>query len=68
VVIAEYDPLRDDGVRYAERLREAGVEVTVERYDDQPHGFFGFVNVFPTGNVAVASVGAWVRGLLDAHE
>jgi acetyl esterase len=68
VVIAEYDPLRDDGARYAERLREAGVEVTLQRYDDQPHGFFGFVNVFPKGNVAVASVGAWVRGVLDGDE
>jgi len=64
VVIAEYDPLRDDGTRYAERLAQAGVEVTILTYDDQPHGFFSFVNAFPTGNKAVASVGAWVRELI----
>jgi acetyl esterase/lipase len=33
VVTAEYDPLRDDGERYAARLREAGVPTTVSRYD-----------------------------------
>ena len=64
VVLAEYDPLRDEVLRYAERLEEAGVEVSLLRYDDQPHGFFGFVNVYPTGNVAVAEVGARLRALL----
>jgi acetyl esterase len=32
VVVAEFDPLRDDGVRYAERLVRAGVEVSLSRY------------------------------------
>ena len=64
VVVAEYDPLRDDSTRYAERLALAGVEVTVLTYDDQPHGFFSFVNAFPTGNKAVAAVGAASRDLL----
>ena len=65
VVLAEYDPLRDEVLRYAERLEESGVEVTLLRYDDQPHGFFGFVNIYPTGNVAVADVGARLRALLS---
>jgi acetyl esterase len=64
VVIAEYDPLRDDGTRYAERLAQAGVDVTVLTYDDQAHGFFSFVNAFPTGNKAVAAVGAAVREMI----
>jgi acetyl esterase len=64
VVVAEHDPLRDDSTRYAQRLAQAGVDVTVLTYDDQPHGFFSFVNAFPTGNKAVAAVGAAARELI----
>jgi acetyl esterase len=41
VVTAGFDPLRDDGQRYAAVLRDAGVEVEERCYDDQVHGFFG---------------------------
>jgi acetyl esterase len=64
VVVAEYDPLRDDGLRYAERLSAAGVDVTLLRYDDMPHVFFSFVNLFEAGNEAVARVGEKLRAML----
>jgi acetyl esterase len=41
VVTGEYDPLRDDGRRYAERLEAADVDVTHYHYDDAPHGVLG---------------------------
>ncbi len=41
VVTAGFDPLRDDGVNYADVLRAAGVEVEYRCYDDQIHGFMG---------------------------
>ena len=41
IVTAGFDPLRDDGTRYAEALAAAGVEVDHRCYDDQVHGFFG---------------------------
>jgi acetyl esterase len=44
VMVCEYDPLRDEGLAYAERLRGAGVEVGVIEQKGMIHGFFRFRN------------------------
>lgn len=38
VVTCGFDPLRDEGVAYAEELRDAGIDVNHLRYDDCIHG------------------------------
>jgi acetyl esterase len=61
VVTDEYDPLRDEGLAYAARLRDAGVTVTAHHYDDMMHVFFQLVNIFERGNEAVEQVGQDIR-------
>ena len=39
IITAEFDPLRDEGRAYAERLRAAGAAVEHVHLDDQMHGF-----------------------------
>lgn len=41
IFTAGFDPLRDEGRRYGERLADAGVPVRYRCYDDMVHGFFG---------------------------
>ena len=54
VATAEFDPLRDEGERYAERLRAAGVEVTLRRFDGTIHGFLGSSDDLATSEALVA--------------
>lgn len=42
---AGFDPLRDEGLAYAEKLAKAGVATTYRCYDDLVHGFFGMGNL-----------------------
>ncbi|MFD2557206.1 alpha/beta hydrolase [Sphingobacterium tabacisoli] len=40
VAIAEYDPLKDEAVQYAEKLKASGVYVKLKLYRGTTHGFF----------------------------
>ncbi len=64
ILTAEFDPLRDEGEAYGERLKEAGVRVQVKRYDGMIHGFFGLGSITPVADQAVDSAGAVLAAAL----
>jgi acetyl esterase len=53
VVTAEFDPLRDQGIAYAEALASAGVSVTSTTYDGVFHGFFNMQAMIDQAKIAV---------------
>jgi len=63
VVTAEFDPLRDEGEKYAERMRAAGVAVTATRYPGMIHGFAAMLGQLNAGRQVIRDAGTFMRGL-----
>ena len=61
VITAEYDPLRDEGVAYAERLAGAGVATTHVHFSGQVHAFFSMFGLLDDCRSAQAMVAEAVR-------
>jgi acetyl esterase len=66
IVTAEYDPLRDEGETYGEKLRAAGVPVTITRYPGMIHGFFAMGAFLDQGRAAVDQAARALRTALAA--
>lgn len=64
VITAGYDPLRDEGKAYADKLNRAGVAAVHVNYDGLVHGFFNMTGVVPAAAEAVAAAGKAVREAL----
>jgi acetyl esterase/lipase len=56
IQVAEHDPLRDDGARYAAALRSAGVPVRFTEYVGMPHGYLNFPRVCRAARQALAEM------------
>jgi acetyl esterase len=66
IVLAGYDPLHDEGLAYAEKLRTAGVKVTIADYPDLVHGFIYLQTVLPQAHDAMTKAAKAVKAALDA--
>ena len=64
VQVAEHDPIRDDGLRYAAALRAAGVPVRTTTYVGMPHGYLTFPRLCRSAPQALAELCAELRGAL----
>ena len=67
VSVAGFDPLRDEGLGYAEALAGAGVPVTLCRHDDQVHGYWHFAPSVESSGAAreadIAAISVALAGL-----
>jgi len=66
IVTAGYDPLRDEGELYAQRLRQADVPVRLVCYDSMIHGFFGYAAAHPGARDALLDAATSLRAALHA--
>jgi acetyl esterase len=65
VVTAGFDPLRDEGRDYAQRLADAGVSTTLLDYPEQIHGFVALPDAIPAGRTAVTAIAAWLAATFE---
>jgi len=66
VMLGGYDPLHDEGLAYALKLREAGVEVTIADHADMVHCFIYLQTVLPQAHTALADAAHAVSAALEA--
>jgi acetyl esterase len=64
VITAGFDPLRDEGEIYANRLRDAGVTVDYVCYGGMVHGFVGMGKLIDTAMRAVGHIGGSLQQAL----
>jgi acetyl esterase len=61
IITAGFDPLRDEGRAYAERLAQAGVAVTHECFEGQVHGFLVMGGAVAAAGHAIQRIGQMLR-------
>jgi acetyl esterase len=60
VVTGGFDPLRDEGLAYADRLRADGVDVVYREYPGQIHAFVSLTKAIPQGLECTLEIGDYL--------
>ncbi|XP_072051093.1 neutral cholesterol ester hydrolase 1-like [Amphiura filiformis] len=71
VITAQYDVLRDDGILYAKRLSDAGVDVTWRHYNPSVHAMFYLIKdplALESGKQAYAEFVSYARDKLKTEK
>lgn len=61
IVTGGFDPLRDEGKAYGDRLREAGVDVVHREYPGQIHAFVSLTKAIPQGMACTLEIAEYLR-------
>jgi acetyl esterase len=65
VIVSGYDPLRDEGLEYADKLKNHGVPVKLLVYEEMIHGFLSYLGIFKQGKAAIGEIAAWIKNILQ---
>ncbi|WP_424215100.1 alpha/beta hydrolase [Streptomyces sp. BI20] len=68
VVAAGCDPLRDDAVRWAERLRAGGVRAELDVRPGMFHGFLAVAGLLPAATEALAELGEAIAATVESRK
>lgn len=61
IITAELDPLRDEGEEYGSKLRSAGINTIITRYNGVAHGFVSMGNITKKSNQALDEISSYLR-------
>ena len=67
IILPEADPLRDEGRRYAEALKKAGVAAEARVYPGMVHGFWQLGGVLPQALTAIEDAASVLRSSLTSQ-
>lgn len=68
IITAQFDPLRDEGELYGEKLHEAGVPVKTVRYNGVMHGFISLFEMMKSGELALEQTARFLEGAYHMEE
>jgi acetyl esterase len=68
VITAEYDLLRDEAARFADRLRASGVPTKTLHVDGMIHGFLRYVGILDQAQRGIDAVAGWLGGLWQRQD
>ncbi|MET3289729.1 alpha/beta hydrolase [Brevibacillus fluminis] len=66
VITAEFDPIRDDGEAYADRLNKFGTKAKKKRYAGMVHSFLNYSGSVEQSKIALEEIAAELRQVFQA--
>jgi epsilon-lactone hydrolase len=61
IQVGDAEVILDDSTRFAAKAEAAGVDVTLEVWDQMPHVWHAFAGLLPEADQAIDRIGAWLQ-------
>jgi acetyl esterase/lipase len=66
--VGDAEVILDDSVRFAAKARAAGVDVTLEVWDQMPHVWHAFAGLLPESDQAIERIGGWLQAAVPVTQ